>query len=164
MRPNSVAHLPGQVQILERLVDADALGGVVPAVGREVRREGLLAGVPEWRVADVVAEGDRLGQRLVEGEPGSQRAGDLCDLQGVRQSGDEVIPLRVEVDLRLVLQAPKCLRVDDPIPIPLEGGPVAIRLLGPNTPAAGAQSARCAGLLLIGGPQSIRRISLIPRA
>ena len=70
---DAVAHLPGQVEVLEHLEDAHALGGVVPAAGREVGRERLLAGVPERRVPDVVAQRDRLGQRLVERQRGGQR-------------------------------------------------------------------------------------------
>ena len=42
-----VAHLPGQVGVLQHLEDANALRGVVPGIGREVRREGVLAGVAE---------------------------------------------------------------------------------------------------------------------
>ena len=124
-----VAHLPGQVQVLEHLVDADALRGVVPAIGREVGRERLLAGVPERGVADVVAERDRLGQRLVEREAGRQAARDLRHLEGMGQAGDEVVALGVEEDLRLVLQAAEGLGMDDPVPVALEGGPIRVRLL-----------------------------------
>jgi hypothetical protein len=67
VRPDAVADLPGEVEVLEHLVDAHPLGGVVPAT-LEVRGERLLAGVAERGVPDVVPEGDRLGQRLVQPE------------------------------------------------------------------------------------------------
>ena len=129
VRPDAVAHLPRQVRVLEHLPDPDALGGVVPAVGREVRRERLLSRVPERGVPDVVAERDRLGQWLVQAQRGGERARHLGDLHRVRQARDEVVALRIEEDLGLVLQPPERLGVDDPIPVALEGGPVLVRLL-----------------------------------
>ena len=129
VRANAVAHLPRQVRVLEHLEDADALRGMVPLRRREVRRQGVLAGVAERRVADVVAERDRLCQRLVEAERRSQRARHLRHLHGVGQARDVVVALGVEVDLRLVLQPPKRLGMDDPIPVALEGGPELVGLL-----------------------------------
>ena len=81
-------------------------------------------------------ERDRLGQRFVEREGAGQRAGDLRDVEGVRQAGDVVVALRIEEDLRLVLEAPEGLGVDDPIAIPLEGGSERIRLLRANSSSA----------------------------
>src|SRR5437667_7720045 len=101
-----------------------------------MRRKRLLAGVPEWRMADIVTQRDRLGQRLVEREGSRQRAGDLCHLQGMCQASDEVIALRVQEDLGLVFQAPEGLRVNDPIAIAFEGCPIPIWLFSPGTPTA----------------------------
>ena len=136
MRADPVAHLPRQVRILENLPDADALRGVVPAVRRKVRRQGVLAGVTEWGVADVVAERDCLRQRLVEAERRGERARHLGDLHGVRQAGHEVVALGVQEDLGLVLEPPEGLRMDDPVTVPLEGGAVLVGLLGPFAPPA----------------------------
>ena len=79
-----------------------------PVVGK-YGRERLLAGVPEGRVADVVAERDRLGERLVERQRGGQRPRDLGHLDGVRQARDVVVALGVDEDLRLVLEPPEGL-------------------------------------------------------
>ena len=106
--------------------------------GAKYGTERLLAGVAERRVADVVAERDRLGQRLVQAQRGRERPGDLGDLHRVRQARDEVVALRVEEDLGLVLQPAEGLRVDDPIPVALERRPVRVRLLGSRPPSRGA--------------------------
>src|SRR3712207_7069175 len=55
--------LPGEVEVLEHLDDAHALGGVVPAAG-DVGLQRVLADVAERRVAQVVAERDGLGEGL----------------------------------------------------------------------------------------------------
>ena len=85
--------------------------------------------MPERRVADVVAQRDRLGERLVERQRRGQGARDLRHLEGVRQAGDVVVALGVEEDLRLVLQAAERLGVDDPVAVPLERGPERVGLL-----------------------------------
>jgi hypothetical protein len=81
-----------------------------------------------------MAKGDRLGQRLVEGERRGQCARHLRDLHRVGQSRDEMVALRVEEDLRLVLEPSEGLRVDDSIPIALESGPELVRFLGIGPP------------------------------
>ena len=66
MREDPVDHLAGQVQPLG---DARRLLVVAEAAAvAEQLVERLLARVPERRVADVVAEPDRLGQVLVQRE------------------------------------------------------------------------------------------------
>ena len=155
VRADPVAHLPGQVRVLEHLEDPNALRGVVPAVRREVRRQGLLAGVAERRVADVVAERDRLGQRLVEAERRGQRARDLGDLHRVGQARDEVVALGVEEDLRLVLQPAERLGVDDPVAVALERGAELVGLL------RAARGPRLAADRVAGG---LRRSSSASRA
>ena len=88
--------------------------------------------MPERRVPDVVAQRDRLGQRLVERERRSQRARDLRDLQRVGQARDEVVALGVEEDLRLVLEAAERLGMEDAIPVAFEGRAKRVRLLRPR--------------------------------
>ena len=111
VRADPVAHLPGQVRVLDHLPDPDALRGVVPAIRREVRRQGLLARVPERGVPDVVAERDGLRQRLVQAQCRRQRACHLGDLHRVRQARHEVVALGVQEDLGLVLEPPERLGV-----------------------------------------------------
>ena len=85
------------------------------------RVERLLAGVAEGRVAEVVAEPDRLGQVLVEAERAGDRAGDPARLQRVGEPGPVVIALGRDEDLRLVLEPAERLRVDDAVAVALEG-------------------------------------------
>src|SRR5215218_1990429 len=79
-----------------------------------------LAGVAEGRVAQVVAQPDRLGQVLVQAERPRHAARDAARLERVREPGAVVVALRGDEDLRLVLQAPERLRVDDPVAVALK--------------------------------------------
>ena len=87
-------------------------------------------------MAQVVAQGDGLGQVLVEEQGPGHGAGDPAHLQGVGHPGPVVVPLRLEEDLRLVLQAAEGLGIDDPVHIPLEGGADVALLLRPGPPSA----------------------------
>src|SRR6188508_1367321 len=86
--------------------------------------EHLLARVAEGRMAEVVAERDRLGEVLVQPERARHSARDAARLERVREPGAVVVALRRDEDLRLVLQAPERLRVHDPVAVALERGPV----------------------------------------
>ena len=99
--------------------DAQALLVVVEAARHEAVDDAL-AGMAEWRVPEVVAEGDGFGQLFVQPEHFGDGPGDLRDLERVREAGPVVIAGRREEDLRLVLEAPEGLAVDDAIPIALE--------------------------------------------
>ena len=141
VRPDPVADLPGQVRVLELLEDADALRGVVPLGGCEVRAERILAGMPERRVANVMAERDGLRQGLVQAQRGGEGSRNLRDLRGVGQARDVMVALGIEEDLCLVLQSAERLRVDDPIPISLECRPKLVGLLGARAAAGPCRSA-----------------------
>jgi hypothetical protein len=91
-----------------------------PVVLLEAGVEHLLADVTERRVAEVVAQHDRLRQVLVEGQGASDRPRDPGHLEGVREARAVVVALRRDEHLCLVLQPPERLRVDDPIAIALE--------------------------------------------
>ena len=123
---DAVPDLEGQVQALalvfELLDDPQALVGVVEAEGQELA-QGLFAGVAEGRVPEVVAEGDGLGQVLVEAEGLGDRPGDLGDLEAVGQPRPVVVPKGREEDLGLVFEAAEGLGVDDPVAVALEVGP-----------------------------------------
>ena len=79
--------------------------------------EGGLADVAERRVAEVVPERDRLREVLVQPERPSDVAGDPARLERVRQPRAVVVALRGDEHLRLVLEAAKRLRVDDPVAV-----------------------------------------------
>ena len=124
MRPSSVAGRPGpgvmqdavahrlrQVQALavalEHVDDAQRVLVVAEAaadalVQRAVER--LLAGVPERRMAEVVAQPDRLGQVLVQPQRPRDRARDPAGLDRVREPRAVVVALGIDEHLRLVLE------------------------------------------------------------
>ena len=123
-------HLEGEVQRFEHDEDPGALLGVDPfAIDDELGKR-LLPGVPERRVPDVVAEAQRLGQRLVERQVAGDGAADLGDVEGVGEPGDVVVALGVHEDLGLVLQPAERLRVEDAVTVALERGAVAVGELG----------------------------------
>ena len=106
-----------------------------PKRSRERRVERLLAGVAERRVAGVVAEPDRLDEILVQPQRAGDDAGDPGRLERVGHARAVVVAGRVDEDLRLALQPPERLRVDDPVAVALERR-AHVRLgLGPQ-PAA----------------------------
>ena len=125
VREDPVAHLVRQVQLLgdpQRLLVVAEAGAEALA---QARVERLLAGVPERRVAHVVAEPDRLGQILVQPQRAGDDAGDPGRLERVRHARAVVVAGRVDEDLRLALQPPERLRVDDPVAVALERRPDA---------------------------------------
>src|SRR5207244_1587668 len=97
---------------------------------REALVERALAGVPERRMAEVVAERRRLGQILVEAERAAERTGDLGDLQSVRQAGAEMVALVEHEHLGLVGQPAERRRVDDSVAVAAEGATVGALGLG----------------------------------
>jgi hypothetical protein len=95
----------------------------------------IFARVTERRMAKVVSERERFGKILIEPETPRERAGDLRDLKRVRQARSEVIALRGNEHLRLVLQAPESGRMDDPVAIAPEGVTARRLLLGEQAAA-----------------------------
>ena len=90
----------------------------------------LLAGVPERRVAEIVAEPDRFDEILVQLQRPADAARDPGGLERVRQPCPEMVALRIDEDLRLEAQAAERLRVDDPVAVALERRPQPALLLG----------------------------------
>ena len=91
--------------------------------------KGVLPGVPERRMPQVVREGDGFGEVLVEPQRAGDGAGHLHYLQRVGQARPIVIPLRREEDLGLMLQPAEGLAVNDAITIALKtGAQVILRL------------------------------------
>jgi hypothetical protein len=116
--PSSVAGSPEHVDDAQRvLVVAEA---AAEALARAAVQH-VLADVAEGRVAEVVAEPDRLHQVLVEPQRAADRARDLRRLERVGQARPVVVALGRHEHLRLVLQPPERLAVHDPVPVALEG-------------------------------------------
>src|SRR5918992_5833256 len=86
--------------------------------------EDPLAGVPEGRMAEIVAEPDRLREVLVQAEGARDPPRDPAGLERVREPGAVVVALRRDEHLRLVLEPPKGLRMHDSVAVALERRPV----------------------------------------
>ncbi len=80
---------------------------------------------------EVVAEGDRLGEVFVEVERAGDGAPDLRDFERVCETRDVVVAGRGDEHLRLVLEPPKRLAVDDAVAVPLILGAHVGRRLRP---------------------------------
>ena len=120
---DAVAHLPGEVEpltaALEHLHHAAALHPVLKAALDELVQR-VLARVPEGRMPQIVAHGNRLSQILVEPQRPRQCARHLRDLQRVGQACAVVVALRGDEHLRLALESPEGFAVQNPVPVPLE--------------------------------------------
>ena len=120
---DAVAHLPRQVEaravVLQVVHDPQALLAVTERPAEE-RRERLLAQVTERRVSQIVPERDGLRQVLVQAERARDGAGDLRDVERVREPNAVVVALWRQEHLRLVLQPAERLGVRDAVAIPLE--------------------------------------------
>ncbi len=139
MPRDAVAHLPGQVQplptVFNHIHHTKTLLVVAEATGRKPI-EHPFTGVPERWVAQVVAEGNRFRQLLVEPQHLGNAAGNLRDLQSVRQTGAVVVTSRGKEHLRLVLEPAERLRVDDPIAVALKHRTNRILRLWAQSPTA----------------------------
>ena len=121
--------LPGEVQAVERGVagfqagdDAKGLCVVVEAAkGLHAGVERILAGVAEGRVAEIVGQGQGIGEVLVETELAGDGAGDLGHFEAVGEPGAVEIAHVVDEDLGFVLQLAEGGAVDDAVPVPLPG-------------------------------------------
>ena len=128
MLDEAVERLPGQVQAVEIRVVALQLGDQPQTVAVVVEAaeigeagvERVLAGVAERSVAEVVAEGDRLGEVLIERERAGERAGELRDFDRMGQAGAKVIAFVVYEHLRLMREAAERRRMDDAVAVALK--------------------------------------------
>ena len=107
--------------------------------------ERALAGMAEWRMAEVVRQRQRFGQVLVQTQLACQRTGDLRHLQRVGQPGAVMVTLMEDEHLRLVLEAAERGRMDHPVAIAAKGAAVAARRLIEAAAAAqiGVAAVRC---------------------
>ena len=124
---DAVAHLVREVEAaavaLEHVDDAQRVLVVAEAALEALAQRGVerrLAGVPEGRVAEIVAQADGLGQVLVEAQRAGDGARDPDGLERVREPRAVVIALGRHEDLRLVLEPPERLAVGDAVAIALE--------------------------------------------
>ena len=120
---DSLPHLEREVKTrpsaLEHLHDPHALADVPKPPGNHLV-ESLLARVAEGGVSYVVAEGDGLGQVLVQQKGPRDRPGYLGDLDHVREPRAVMVVGGGDEHLGLVLQPAKRLGVHYPVAVPLE--------------------------------------------
>ena len=83
--------------------------------------------MPERRVAEVVAEADRLDEILVQAERAGDAARDAGRLERVGQARAEVVVRGIDPDLSLVAEPAERLGMDDPVAVTLERRPQAAR-------------------------------------
>ena len=103
-----------------------------------------------------MAEADRLDQVLVQPQGTSDRARDLRDLKGVREPRSVVVAGWSDEHLRLVLEAPKGLGVDDPVAVTLERRPQPTVGLGALPPCGIGSRGERGELSLLPGPHPLR--------
>src|SRR5262249_38512606 len=100
--------------------------------------QGLFAGMAERRMTQIVGQGDRLGQVLIQPELASDCPADLSYFQSVREaSAVMIVSLRRE-DLGLVHQPAKGRRMNDAIPVALIERAIGMRRL--RVPASSTQA------------------------
>ena len=131
----------GQVEAVELGVmplelghDAQSVAVVVEAaVLGHTGVEGVLAGMPEGGVAEIVAERDRFREIIVEPQGASERARDLRHLDRVGETGAEMVALVIDEHLGLVGETAEGGRMDDAVAVALEVGPRRRGRLGDKT-------------------------------
>src|ERR1700722_18220794 len=132
---------PGQVEAVELGVmplefshDAQGVAVVVEAaVLGHAGVERILAGMPEGRMAEIVAKRDPFRQIVVKRQGASERARDLRHLDRVGETGAKVVALVIDEHLRLVGETPERGRMDDAVAVALKTGPGRRRRLGDQT-------------------------------
>ena len=141
----TIAHLGHKVQaspaVLDRLDHAKALLVVAEALRTDLI-ERAFARMAEGRVAEIVAERDRLGQILVQAERPCDRPRDLRDLERVGQPCAVVVALGRNEHLCLVPQPPERFRVEDAVAVALKAGAVRARLHRVQPPGGAVRKGR----------------------
>src|SRR3712207_9415553 len=89
------------------------------SVGSEGAGEGLFTGVTERGMAEIVPEGDGLGQVFVEVEGAGYSTRDLHHLQGMGEAVAGMVGLRGGKNLGLFAEATENLCVGDSLPVAL---------------------------------------------
>jgi hypothetical protein len=137
-----VQHFIGQVQPGKRRVaNLDFLGdrqrvAIVrePAVIGQALIERVLAGMSKRRMANVVKQGQRLDQVLVQPQRSADRASDRRHLMRVGQPRAVIVAHLAGEDLHLAAQAAERAAMHDPVAVALERPAIAMLRLG--VPAA----------------------------
>ena len=87
----------------------------------------------ERRMANIVCEANRLGQRFVQREVSRNRSPDLGHLESVGQTGDVVIALWIDEYLGFVFQSAKRFGMQNTISVALESCSIRVEGLVQRT-------------------------------
>src|SRR6185312_8108560 len=90
--------------------------------------------MPERRMTEIMREGQGFGEVLVQPKRPRERAGNLDDVQSVRQARAVMIAFVIDEDLRLMGEPPERRGMNDPVAVPPESIARWARRLG-VTPA-----------------------------
>jgi len=128
MLEDALARLEHQVQAVKRAValfqlvhHPQALQIVFEAaMGLHAVIQGILAGVAERGVAEIVGQRDGFHQVFVQLQVAGDGAGDLRDFDAVRQARAEQVAFVVDEYLSLVFQPAKGGAMDDAVAVALE--------------------------------------------
>ena len=132
--PIFLPHLPGQVQASSTFFQLFHYPDALLIMGKSGAAQIIqytLPGMSEWRMPQIVPQGDSLRQILVETQRLGHGSGYLGNLQGMGQPGTVMIPPGRQKYLGFVLQTSKGLTVQNPIPISLIIRPDIAHLLLP---------------------------------
>src|SRR5699024_8997409 len=130
-----IAEVESAALFLNEIDDAQALLVVVEA-GRVYLADGALARVSERGVPQVMAQRDGLREVFVELEGARDGARYARDLERVREACAVMVALRLEKDLRLMLEPSKGLAVRNPVDVALEACPYLTFVVGVFTSPA----------------------------
>ena len=103
---------------LDALHDVKTLMAVPESTGKNPVKL-VLADMSEWGMSQVVPQRDGFRKVFVQIERARDGAGNLAHFEGMRQAGNIVVAKRCDEDLRLVLQPPERLAMDNAISVTL---------------------------------------------
>jgi hypothetical protein len=139
MLDNPFPHLECQIQSPERSVaqleildDAQSVQVVIKRIAMLAHDavERLFAGVPEWRMADIVRQSQRFHEVNIQPKLTADSARNLRHFDRVGKAISKVIGVTAGKNLGLVFQTAKSAGVDYAIPVPFEIIPVGMLGLG----------------------------------
>jgi hypothetical protein len=99
-------------------------------------------GMPERRMAEIMSERDRLGQRFVRLQRGRQATGNLGRFDSMRKSGTEVVVVRRSKDLSFSFQPPEGGARYDAMAVELERSAERVGRFGVGSAARAARTRR----------------------
>jgi len=97
--------------------------------------QGLLAGVSERGMAEVMGVGNGFTEVLIESKGAGESPGMLGHFQGMGKPRPVKIPFVDQEDLGFVLQILENLGVENAIPVPLKTGAVIVRFVAVQRPS-----------------------------